>query len=103
MRNNMYLPLVLAFLVLLINTVTLKAQSPFITVWKTDNPGTSGADQITIPTVEAGYNYDVHWASVADPTTVLGSLTGQTGDVTITFPAAGMYEVTITGDFPRIY
>src|SRR5690606_17749612 len=64
--------------------------------------GTSTTDQITIPTTGGGYNYDVQWVSVADAT-VRGSLTGQTGDVTITFPAPGMYQVSIAGDFPRIY
>ncbi|MGE0590613.1 MAG: hypothetical protein AB7O48_18675, partial [Cyclobacteriaceae bacterium] len=31
-------------------TKTIQDQAPFITTWKTDNPGTSNDDQITIPT-----------------------------------------------------
>ncbi|MEC3881463.1 BspA family leucine-rich repeat surface protein, partial [Parapedobacter sp. 10938] len=103
MKINTYLPIVFAFAVLLLNIGTSRAQAPFITVWDTNNPGTSATNQITIPTNAGGYNYDVQWVSVADPTTILGSLTGQTGDVTITFPADGIYEVSITGDFPAIF
>ena len=103
MKMNKYLPIVFAFAVLLLNIGTTKAQAPFITVWDTNNPGTSATNEITIPTNAGGYNYDVQWASAADPTAILGSLTGQTGDVTITFPAPGIYEVSITGDFPAIF
>src|SRR5690606_20078663 len=75
----------------------------FVTTWNTNVAGgASGPTQISIPTTGSGYNYDIQWTSVADAT-VTGSLTGQTGDVTITFPAAGIYMVSITGDFPRIY
>jgi len=35
------------------------AQQPFITTWKTDNPGTSNSTSITIPTGGGGYNYEV--------------------------------------------
>lgn len=37
------------------------AQNEFITTWKTDNPGTSNDNQITIPTTGIGYNYDIDW------------------------------------------
>lgn len=77
------------------------AQSPFIMIWKTDNPGVSADNQITIPTTGGGYNYDIFWMNLAS--SITGSLTGQTGDVTITFPSAGYYSVQISGDFPRIY
>src|SRR5690606_27824054 len=39
----------------------------FITTWKTDNPGTSQDNQITIPTVGTGYLYHVYWEKVDDP------------------------------------
>lgn len=80
----------------------LYAQAPFITTWKTDNPGVSGNNQITIPTTGTGYNYDVNWQRV-DDAAVSGSLNDQTADVTITFPSAGIYRIEIRGDFPRIY
>ncbi len=68
----------------------------FVTTWKTDNPGTSGDNQITIPTVSTGYNYTVDWGDG-------NSDTGVTGNITHTYTSAGTYTVSITGNFPRIY
>ena len=45
-----------------------------------------GLDQFTIPTTGTGYNYDV---STSDGQ----SITGNTGNTTITFPAAGTYDI----------
>ncbi|WP_299557240.1 BspA family leucine-rich repeat surface protein [Seonamhaeicola sp.] len=70
---------------------------PFVTTWKTDNAGVSGADQITIPTFSGElYNYTVDWG---DGT----SDNGVTGDITHNYAAPGTYTVSITGDFPRIF
>ncbi len=69
---------------------------PFITTWKTDNPGTSNNDQITIPTTGGGYNYTVDWG---DGTTMSTNITG---NITHTYAAPGTYTVSITGTFPRI-
>jgi surface protein len=66
----------------------------FIMSVKTDNIGTSNNDQFTIPTTGSGYSYNVD--------TVEHSLTGETGDVTLTFASAGTYDVEISGTFPRI-
>jgi surface protein len=73
----------------------------FSTTWKTDNAGTSGSNQITIPTTGGGYNYDVYWEEVGNDANN-GSSTGHTGSLTITFPSVGTYRVDITGSFPRI-
>lgn len=72
------------------------AVAPFVTTWKTDNPGTSDPNQITIPTREGGYDYDVDWGDSS-------SDNGVTGDITHTYLEPGNYTVTITGDFPRIW
>ncbi len=69
---------------------------PFITTWKTDNPGGSASNQITIPTNGGGYNYDVDWGDTS-------TSSGQTGDSTHTYSSPGTYTVKITGTFPRIY
>ncbi len=69
---------------------------PFITTWKTDNTGTSNDNQITIPTEGTGYNYSVDWGDG-------NSDTGVTGGITHTYASAGTYEISITGDFPRIH
>jgi surface protein len=68
----------------------------FITTWKTDNPGTSNDDQITIPTTGSDYNYTVTWGDGSSNNNV-------SGDITHTYLSAGTYTVSITGDFPRIY
>ncbi len=70
----------------------------FITTWKTDNPGTSNTDQVTIPVNDASWTYDysVDWGD--------GNVnTGVTGTITHTYSAAGTYTVMITGNFPQIY
>lgn len=68
----------------------------FITTWKTDNPGTSNNDQITIPTaVGETYNYNVNWGDG-------NSDVGVTGSITHTYAMPGTYQVSITGTFPRI-
>lgn len=73
------------------------AQQPFITTWKTDNPGTSEDNQITIPTFPGEiYDYTVDWGD--------GTMdSGVAGDITHTYAAPGNYEVAISGLFPRIY
>ncbi len=71
---------------------------PFITVWQTDNEGTSEDNQITIPGV--GTNYLIAWEEVGNPGNN-GSETG-TDDHTVTFPSPGTYRVSISGDFTRI-
>lgn len=72
-------------------------QRPFVTTWKTDNPGVSNDNQITIPTFPGeSYNYRVDWG---DGTTN----DGVSGDLTHTYETPGMYTVSITGDFPRVY
>jgi len=79
------------------------AASEFIMLVKTDNAGTSGSNQFTIPTISLilTYNYDVFWEEVGNPSNN-GSLTNQTGDTTITFASAGNYIVKISGIFPQI-
>lgn len=82
-------------------------ERPFITIWKTDNPGSSNANQIIIPTdqtVELGlvYDYAVYWEEVGNPSNY-GSATGLTNNVTIDFPATGIYRVEVTGIFPKIF
>ena len=76
------------------------AQNPFITTWKTDNPGVSNSTSIIIP-VQPGrsdYNYDVDWNDdgVYEETAV-------TGSVTHDFGAAGTYTIRIRGNFPQMF
>ena len=72
----------------------------FIITVKTDNAGTSSSNQFTIPTstynITQAFNYDIEYDGQ--------TLTGQTGNVTLTFPSgAGTYDVKISGSFPYMY
>ncbi|HOY07696.1 MAG TPA: BspA family leucine-rich repeat surface protein [Saprospiraceae bacterium] len=78
--------------------MTIYAQNPFITTWKTNNPGTSGSASITIPTTGSGYNYQVDWNN--DGTY---DQSGITGSVFHNFGVAGTYTIRIRGAFPRIF
>ena len=73
------------------------SQSEFITTWKTDNPGTSEDNQITIPTFTGEvYDYSVDWGD--------GNVDDNVeGHIIHTYDAPGTYQVKITGTFPRIY
>ena len=64
----------------------------FITTWRT----TTANETITIPTDGVGYNYDISTSSGQ-------TFTGVTGNQAITFATAGDYDVSISGDFPRIF
>ncbi|NJB70428.1 surface protein [Saonia flava] len=70
---------------------------PFVTTWKTDNEGASADNQITIPTYPGEtYNYSVDWGD--------GTFdTGVSGDITHSYDVIGTYQVSISGNFPRIY
>lgn len=68
---------------------------PFVTTWKTDNPGLSNNNQIIIPITGTGYNYVVDWGD--------GSTSIHTGDAKHTYATPGTYTVSISGDFPHIY
>ncbi len=70
-------------------------QTPFITRWKTDNPGMSDDNQITILTSpNFAYNFRIEWGD--------GSVNENvTGDITHTYASSGEYNVSITGTFPQ--
>ncbi len=75
-----------------------QGSAPFITTWKTDNPGTSCPSCITIPTIGSGYNYNVDW----DNDGIIDE-SGITGDITHDFGIPGTYTIAIEGDFPRVF
>ncbi len=83
---------------LLVLITSMAYSQAFITTWKTDNPGASNDNQITIPTNGGGpdFNYSVDWGDGS-------SDTGVTGDITHTYDNPGTYSVSITGDFPAIF
>ncbi len=87
------------FVPFFISATEVHAQTPdsFSTTWSVN----SGDTTIKIPTVNSGYNFNIYWEEVGVPANN-GSSTGNSGDVTITVPAAGTYRVDITGAFPQI-
>ncbi|WP_271856177.1 BspA family leucine-rich repeat surface protein [Patiriisocius marinus] len=71
---------------------------PFVSVWDTEQIGTSADNQITIPINPAftNYNYTIDWGD--------GMMdTGVTGAITHTYATPNTYTVSITGTFPAIY
>jgi len=87
------------FLIVSFWSFSVNAQRPFITIWKTNNPGTSDSTSITIPTSSnAIYNYDIDWNNDG----VYDNF-GVAGDITHDFGIAGEYTIKIKGTFPRIF
>ena len=75
------------------------SDSDFVTTWKTNNPGESNYNQITIPIDETlVYNYNVDWNN--DGTF---DEFGITESIIHTFAVEGTYTIRISGVFPRIY
>jgi len=71
--------------------------TPFITRWKTDNPGISASNQITITTAaDTVYDFVVDWGDNSP-------LERADGDVTHTYSEPGEYDVSITGLFPHLF
>ena len=72
-------------------------QEPFITMWQTDIPGATENKQIRIPAhPDEYYDYTVDWGDGTMDYNVHGTKIH-------TYESPGIYEVTISGEFPRIY
>ena len=76
-------------------SINIVVPKPFITTWKTDNPGTTEDNQIKISTSGSGYDYSVEWGDGTTDENV-------SGDVTHTYAEAGTYTVAINGKFPSL-
>jgi len=103
-RNRLFKAMVNAALftcmliaVLVVRPALAETLSPddFVTVWKTDNSGTSGSTSITIPMV--GGPYDVDWNNDG-----IIDQTGLTGPITHAFSSAGTYTIRIRGTYDSI-
>jgi surface protein len=69
----------------------------FVTTWKTNNPGISAPNQITIPTVSTEtYSYTVDWGDAVIETYTVSA------PPTHTYPYDGYWTISITGQFPAI-
>lgn len=72
----------------------IESSGAFITTWQVTASGLTITIPINVNT--PGYNYTVDWG---DGTII----TGHTGVCSHTYAEAGVYTVSITGDFPRIH
>lgn len=76
-------------------TITDGGQEEFVSVWTTDNVGTSADNQITLPLTNIGtYNFEVEWGD-GNTNTITAF---DQAEVTHTYASAGTYTVTIRGD-----
>ena len=74
--------------------IAISNEDTFVSTWKTDNAGTSGSTQITLP-LEAGGTYDfgINWGDGSS-----SKITAyDQAEVTHTYPIAGTYKVKIDG------
>jgi hypothetical protein len=69
----------------------------FIFTIDTEESG-SAADTFVLPTTGSGYNATVYWGDGNST-----SITGTPGNVTHIYDTAGIYQITVSGTFPRIY
>ena len=86
---------------LLTRSLSIKSSDPhFTTIWKTDNAGTSGNDQIDIPLVNGeSYDFTVYWGDGDSDTFTGSSLTSAPHTYTA---GSGTYTVKIIGTFPTL-
>lgn len=75
----------------------LSCGRPFVSVWKTDNPGLSNNNQLLLP-LEG--NYMVVWQEVEDPTNK--GVNYGSGLTTLNLPKAGTYRLKISSDLRNI-
>ena len=88
-------------LTLLLLLIAFTSVAQYVTVWKTDNEGVSENNQIIIPAT--GLNYTISWEEQSNPANK-GTAVGNNNH-TLTFPAPGVYKVSITtgsGSFTSI-
>jgi hypothetical protein len=81
-----------AFLKLLNPVIAL---APYITEVDTQLPGASAGDTFQLGTAGSGYDFVVDWGDGVEE-----AYTGSPGVIPHIYPAPGIYEIQITGDFP---
>lgn len=89
----------LVIILISLSTFQLIGQTPFVTIWKTDNIGGSSNNQIQIP--GEGNHYTIDWEEVADSSNN-GNMTVINGSATVSFPSSGIYRISITPGTPTV-
>ncbi|MFK7923686.1 MAG: BspA family leucine-rich repeat surface protein [Bacteroidia bacterium] len=96
--TQQFLRLSITIFLLYSTSLSYVQATDFITTWQTDNTGPSADDQITIPGIGT---YTVNWEEVGNAAN--NGTTSGNGDVTVTFPSAGTYQVSIPSGMTRIF
>ncbi len=76
---------------------TIMGQRAFITTWQSSHVG----DFAHINTVGEGYNYSITWGKVGE-SEAEGTESGLSDTYFITFDEPGVYQVSISGEFPNL-
>jgi surface protein len=86
----------LIVLALFYTSLALAQTTPFISVWKTDNPGatTSGNNKVQIPLLGGTGDYNIYWEEVSNPSNN-ATLVEPAQNITIVFPAPGIFRISI--------
>ena len=78
----------------------------FVTIWKTDNIGASGDNEVEIPVITSDsshYNNEVYNYNVDCDNDGVFEVENHNSTYKCIYDNPGTYTVRITGDFPRIY
>jgi flagellin-like protein len=73
---------------------------PFVMRVDSTISANTGGDKFKITTGSGTFDYSVSWEEVGGSNS--GEQTGVSGDTTLNFPSGGVYELSITGDFPHM-
>ncbi len=73
-------------------------QDDFISIWKTDNSGVTGNDDIRIPATGI---YDITWQEIGNPANQ-GGQSNVTGVHILKLPSVGTYQISISSDIKAI-
>ena len=73
------------------------ALAPYIIEVDTSLPGVSNSDQFILFTQGSGFDFEIKWGDGVTET-----YSGSPGSITHTYPAPGVYDIEITGDFPHV-
>jgi len=77
------------------NIIAPVATAAYITEVDTQIAGASASDTFQLSTAGSGYNFQINWGDG-----VIETYTGSPGVIPHVYPAPGIYEIQITGDFP---
>ncbi|MEM6348313.1 MAG: BspA family leucine-rich repeat surface protein [Bacteroidota bacterium] len=98
MKTTYFSKLSICFLLSCVLITLDLSATDFITTWQTDITGNSNDDQITIPGTGT---YTVNWEEVGNAAN--NGSAAATGSITITFPSAGTYQISIPSGLTRIH